>query len=409
LDLSVLEENGLSRYLDSVSDDHLIVHDETASAYAQRWARTRRDGSSLLVPEASLRSRLLSGSVPKTILAASANREGALVDGIRSILSASNLHEVEVLGVKSDLHPYLLVAQRLQPVLGRWIDRHERASEAPEQIVGVLCAPRAGSYLLCDKLAIAGLGYPDEYLRDPVIAMCRDRGVHDFDLVQWLDRLMSFAARKGVVGVKLISHFIEKLLPWLEDRERSSLDRWLRRTRIIYLYRRDKVLQAMSNVRAQKTRTFGITATSEPAEVPEPTYEFSRVLQEYSFFLEQEALLLDYLLAIRGRLTQNVLILCYEDFERDVEGHIEWILSEMGRGAPRGLGKRLRVHRFRRMRGPSTYEQAEVFVQEYQEKFAGVPERSFDPLKDPRWREIPQRSYGVPAGARSRTAVGRGT
>src|SRR5262252_6585095 len=106
----------------------------------------------------------------------------------------------------------------------------------------VICTtPRSGSYLLCRQMIHAGLGLPHEYFRSRTVARLSQRwGVAPGDVFAYVDRLEEHRTTPNGVFAAKVQWQQQSHVPALRTRllERADL--------IVYLYRVDRVAQAVS-------------------------------------------------------------------------------------------------------------------------------------------------------------------
>jgi len=128
---------------------------------------------------------------------------------------ANNLGERRLIAAVKRVRPDAKVYGVLQHVIPALV-AHEQVVRMdtdplmplPETRYAVVCTPRTGSTLLCDRLAAAGLGLPKEHLRPPMIRVLKSRQV-EHDAVY--DHFLRHASAQGVFGTKLISIFLFNL------------------------------------------------------------------------------------------------------------------------------------------------------------------------------------------------------
>jgi len=270
--------------------------------------------------------------------------------------------------VKNDVVPYLVSSRR---------HSFRRAvSDAPRLpgcLYAVLCTPRSGSSHLCDQLQHAGMGRPKEHLRAPLVTALRMSTLGDVDPSHLIGRIHAADGRPAMFGTKIISHFLFQLLRLHGN---SLLDRSLfSEFKIVYLYRQDKVLQAISAVVAAELKRWHAFSPDRVTDIQENfiEYDFDKILNRYDFYLEQEK-------KIHALLshTEYVLPICYEE---EVDGNVEHAVEKVARflGHPHepraAMGPATRY----KLRNEKSHAYAERFAAEYEARFGSSPERRFRP------------------------------
>ncbi|MCR5876535.1 DUF6473 family protein [Phenylobacterium sp. J426] len=146
--------------------------------------------------------------------------------------------------------------------------RRDAVIAAKPLIYAIVNAPRAGSTYLGDLLASVGLGHAIEHVRGWLIKLLKSRPEGLFDFPRFVRNLILAETRDGVFGTKLISHFITDIEPLLTPPERSFLAVVAADVRLIYLYRRDKLDQAISTHRARTTGVWHATDARAAQQPP---------------------------------------------------------------------------------------------------------------------------------------------
>jgi len=131
-------------------------------------------------------------------------------------------------------------------------------SERPVQTAGlILCTPRCGSTLFCEALNETGaLGIAEEWLNyEYFVAWQQVVGASLFNLKKYCEWVFNKSSRN--TGVWMLKWHVGQLIAMNQDFHLGieSMDF----ARIIYLYRRDKIAQAVSMVKAVTTDCFRST------------------------------------------------------------------------------------------------------------------------------------------------------
>ena len=172
---------------------------------------------------------------------------------------------------------------------------------------------RTGSNLLCDYLSSSGLGYPTEYFQYPAgivnPGLFEALGVEGGDVSTYLQKVLLARSRNGVFGAK-VSWDHKNVLEEELARHFPDTDRWKRilsRVRWVYSERRDKIDQAISLWRAQKT---GKWMSSNHAAVPHPEYDCFGIFTRLFSILAMDYVWKDFF----ARQEIRPFVVTYEDF-----------------------------------------------------------------------------------------------
>lgn len=153
-----------------------------------------------------------------------------------------------------------------RPALGFYRDIYGIASagraEAPIAAAALnayalVCTARSGSTYVCELLARNRGGKPKEHLRPPVIDMiASDPG--NTRQATFIEAILRNGQKDGVFGTKLIAHFCKAARTVFDLAALGQTIDGFGAFRIVYLIRKDKVLQAISTERAQQTNIYHI-------------------------------------------------------------------------------------------------------------------------------------------------------
>jgi LPS sulfotransferase NodH len=174
---------------------------------------------------------------------------------------------------------------------------------------------RTGSNLLCDYLTSSGLGYPTEYFQYPAgivnPGLFEALGVEGRDVSTYFQKVLLARSRNGLFGAKL-SWDHKNVLEEELARHFPDPDRWghiLSRVRWVYSERRDKIDQAISLWRAQKT---GRWMSSSQAAVGHPEYDCYGIFTRLFSILAMDYVWKDFF----DRRRIQPFIVTYEDLVR---------------------------------------------------------------------------------------------
>lgn len=114
----------------------------------------------------------------------------------------------------------------------------------------LLSQPRTGSTMLCDYLTMEGdVGICDEWINPILLKKAGEYiGVQSFsDIVGWI--LSRTASRQGIVTINIqIQHLIHL--------KKTGIEFNLKGKHIVYLTRRNKIMQAISHDKARRTKLY---------------------------------------------------------------------------------------------------------------------------------------------------------
>lgn len=192
----------------------------------------------------------------------------------------------------------------------------------------IICAPRCGSTYLTELLASVGLGYPQEHLRNREISALSGLQVGSADAKLLLTEFFWRHQKNSIFGTKLISHYLFKCLSEISC-PAEIVDSIIANFRIIYLVRRDKVGQAISDFLANKSGIWHVRDQEVSRSLDEiheqVEYSFDDVLQRHQFMLQEDSKLTGY---VQGT---NHQVYFYEDLVKDPQGVTAAIARFIGR------------------------------------------------------------------------------
>lgn len=207
----------------------------------------------------------------------------------------------ELYGWLQHVIPALVAGQRLPP--------DSRRPAPPQTRFAVVCTPRTGSTFLCELMAAGGLGAPKEHLRRPMVQVMRAPQV---DTAAVLDYLECRAARNGIFGSKLISHFLFDAVG--EENAGATLSCLVARDYRLIRLRRDAIEQALSRYMSKRSGVWharGEVSAQSQRRLSRVEYSFDEILTGYQRAV-QESEGLDR--AMAGLPPDRILTLHYADF-----------------------------------------------------------------------------------------------
>jgi LPS sulfotransferase NodH len=198
----------------------------------------------------------------------------------------------------------------------------------------LICSiPRSGSWLLCDGLASTGqAGRPAEYLTRPYTQAYRARvGIPRVDRVDyWRFLIRHRTSPNGVFGMKLHYEHVAARFPEKEA-QREFLARF---DRFIFLWRRDKLAQAVSAWKARRTEIFRVAADEslDLARASFELYDFHGIAERLGMIADQEA----GWRAVLGELADKTFSLTYEELSTRYVPSVQSVLVALGLDAAAG-------------------------------------------------------------------------
>jgi LPS sulfotransferase NodH len=227
--------------------------------------------------------------------------ELAVKKRLRDLLRSRGVH-AEIYGALHDLSPMSSTdVWALEPA---GLEAKLESLYCSKSVV-IACTPRSGSQFLARTLEEHGVGAPREHVRPGVIELLQPLGaerVGGFRFLPWFASLSHHASRNGVFATKLISHFLNDLEASLQPAEWRLLQDFIARSRLIYLLRSDKLMQALSRDRAKSTKhyhLFDAVKRDDYRRVSERwTYDFQRIFGEVQKLAKEE----DYLFSLISQI-----------------------------------------------------------------------------------------------------------
>jgi trehalose 2-sulfotransferase len=197
----------------------------------------------------------------------------------------------------------------------------------------ILSTPRSGSELLCAYLRQRGIGVPSEYFGTENLAErlgCRE-GDHGIVFPRYLHRLEAKRTTpSGIFGLKLHPGQLEALFEKNTELAIRVLGHF---NRIVVLRRRDKVLQAISLMRARLTGQYHVLAGDEARPVrADDDILFGLITASMSGILSDE----HYAATLLSRIDpRKISALWYEDLSEALCAELAASLcAEVGSSVP---------------------------------------------------------------------------
>jgi len=190
---------------------------------------------------------------------------------------------------------------------------------------------RCGSNFLCEHLRANGIGDPAEYLQYPFGVANRqfydDLGVDYGDFTGFLDALIENKSVNDIFSVKIAWDHKNAFLDAIKkiDSSIDSLEDFFPGARWLFLRRHDKVAQAISLWKAQKTGVWVAKNSSMPVK-EKPEYKFFEILDSLMHILVEDLFWERYFYERKI----DPLTLYYEDYEQNVKNAVLMVARYLG-------------------------------------------------------------------------------
>jgi LPS sulfotransferase NodH/predicted SAM-dependent methyltransferase/carbonic anhydrase/acetyltransferase-like protein (isoleucine patch superfamily) len=190
---------------------------------------------------------------------------------------------------------------------------------------------RCGSNFLCEHLRANGIGDPVEYLQYPFGVANRqfydDLGVDYGDFTGFLDALIENKSVNDIFSVKIAWDHKNAFLDAIKkiDSSIDSLEDFFPGARWLFLRRHDKVAQAISLWKAQKTGVWVAKNSSMPVK-EKPEYKFFEILDSLMHILVEDLFWERYFYERKI----DPLTLYYEDYEQNVKNAVLMVARYLG-------------------------------------------------------------------------------
>lgn len=209
----------------------------------------------------------------------------------------------------------------------------------PEHLYAILCDGRTGSTLLCEMLAAHGAGKPQEHIREAMIRLCEASGAADVKRL-WQAIVMADQAN-GVFGTKIIFSYWKRLLI-ATGPQRKYFEDWLAGHPVIFLYRRDRLRQAISTYMAQQAKIWHVRGDRQrqlfDEKIAQTPFDFDKIDRLYRYTCQMYEELREYIPGLRARTME----VAYEDLIADpwmVEGVARFVAPGRSRSPAGPLSK----------------------------------------------------------------------
>ena len=190
---------------------------------------------------------------------------------------------------------------------------------------------RCGSNFLCEHLRANGIGNPLEYFQYPFGVANRqfydDLGVDYGDFTGFLDALIENKSVNDIFSVKIAWGHKNAFLDAIKkiDSSIDSLEDFFPGARWLFLRRHDKVAQAISLWKAQKTGVWVAKNSSMPVK-EKPEYKFFEILDSLMHILVEDLFWERYFYERKI----DPLTLYYEDYEQNVKNAVLMVARYLG-------------------------------------------------------------------------------
>lgn len=274
----------------------LLFESETADRLI-KFLRSRGERARIIAP-AWVRERVMSDipesePVPQATWSEEVLASAPKVDGAWNFIviaddAAKESAAVTSLALRKGMKAYGLFGDILPALLCGANGFGRGRSTRTVKRYAVLCIPRSGSRYLASMLNRAGLGAPQEHLREPLASVITDGKLGFVEAMEGLER---FGQRNGIFGTKLISTFIiaasNEKLSVLEANIGAMVARGYQ---FVHLDRplNDAVISSYIAFRLNKWHFFGELDTSTRNTLDELAFDDRAVWDEYIRFRAQK-------------------------------------------------------------------------------------------------------------------------
>ena len=199
----------------------------------------------------------------------------------------------------------------------------------------IFSAQRSGSEWLCDYLRQCGIGIPFEYFNVEHMDRLGDRlgcmlGPRRIGFARYVEVLEDRRARNGIFGTKLQP---DQLRLIARDDRGEALAMLRRFDRLVFLRRRDSLLQAISLVRAHLTNQWQLYRDDRTVPVSVPDDAVFAMIDAALAKNREDDRYMTELVAVLD--PGAVRMLWYEDLATDCERVADWLWAALGGAEPR--------------------------------------------------------------------------
>jgi LPS sulfotransferase NodH len=182
--------------------------------------------------------------------------------------------EIEIGTFLADLLPLVLARRPIGE-----LDVGPPRSDADAVFYAIVSTPQSGSAFLAELLHSVGLGNPIEHVRPWLVDLFANRPPHVLDAVRFTQRLIGGARSGPVFGTTLMHNVLAGLASSLSPSEIDFFRGLAARTTLVYLRRRDKLIQALSSLHARRASSRHSTDSgSRQSEQPQEfAYNFGEI------------------------------------------------------------------------------------------------------------------------------------
>jgi LPS sulfotransferase NodH len=370
--LDLVEGSGLFAFLSSRSAPSAIIADEKALDLLRSSQET--SNAAALYSTSDIMDRGILNPVAGPYYILTENNEIAVKARLRLLLASAG-RGPEILGALNDVMPILL-SGRIKP-LGDLESAWSSYRTAARYMV--LCAPRSGSEFVTRNLEANGVGSPREHITPHVyqpLSPVNGARPGGLDFIYWLVKLVHNASVSGIFGSKMISHYHRSLATVLRPEERAFFEDMMSGSCLLYLYRSDKLLQALSLDRARITRFWHSYGSGDMAAYHETAkawdYDFARISRVVRFLAQEERYTHELWMRYRN---ERAMSACYETL--DMASVRRQLVDRLGK-APVMPERRIGT---RQLRDEKTAEYAERFLTDYRKHYVQSNADTHVPLR----------------------------
>lgn len=311
----------LSNYLQAQPGEVGVITDESFLRQIIEVSESCDNSSLLRTFTLSSAEKLFEKPVGQWLVVSSSNEE-ALVAEFEARAASLGHYPLKIVSFIEDvLTPYMSKDWPAAPV----VHRDARIFDLPSY--AVVCTPRSGSTYLGELLSSIGLGCPNEHLRDKEIELLAGLDLSESETRQFLKAFFWRNQRSFVFGTKLISHYVTKLISTI-SLDNSLIAELRENFKIVYLVRKDKVRQAISDYLANLSGVWHVRSEGGAKALDQSfrkiDYDFAEIFRRYNELIQVEGKL--YSLFKDCKHT----IIYYEDLVADRDQSFKKVVEFLG-------------------------------------------------------------------------------
>ncbi|MEQ9619228.1 MAG: Stf0 family sulfotransferase [Deltaproteobacteria bacterium] len=379
--------NEFWRVIDNRHYDIVVIGNQKAARNIVKFAdpEQRRRISTVITPN----------QIEKLVPGLRTKQSGSK-QGIDLIFIAEHHQKDEIsMRVRRNLSQYIPLCLLLESYLityGRFeqLKKTDKEKKLPEKTYIVASSRRTGSTMLCELLKKTGvLGYPDEYISERLSVLTEQGMINPGYVLEGVLKINQ--TPNGVFGIKVhwssLQKFNQKTYPELDENQQQLFKDLLDNSAYVFLSRRNKLRQAISDWRAINTGIFHIRRNIKNSVKKQHNkklhYDYSRLKRHLINFVKNDE---DWRSFFKKKKIQPIEII-YEDMIKTPEEAVNRVLNYLSESHAHADFT------------PDTEKQSDEFTEEIYEKFTRDLEKEYgkDMVKRLEWVE-PVKDVSVKKG-----------